>query len=467
MSFKHSFRSACARIISAEGSVLGTGFLVTERHILTAAHVVGERPDETYRVLFPSATLRARVLKVDRDTDCAVLETDAVAEDITPIPLGLDVASGDKGVLFGYSRILDSAISFEVEVQDVLRDGAGRFAPSIIVLPASPLGREVFAGFSGAPLLVADKAAGMLTVSVHIDSGVTAILSCTRIQDAIRLLPAGVAERLTPPASPRTAAVADGPLPVLCVAALDEELDCLFDMPLGWGGVHLQSDGLSFRRARLVGNTDIIATSARGMGLVATAVMVAKALKEWKPIVAIMIGICGGRKEKGINLGDIIAPDQCFHYQFGAFRDGRIERDLKVENTEGQILDLVSHMKRTPVLSKIRRSVPRAYRRPASPLQCHIGPMASADLVVKDTSKFGEAIEADRRTLGVDMESYAFLRAAKLASVRWAFVAKAVTDFADAKKDDDYRDYAKYVSTAFAIELARGLVAGLSQVRPS
>jgi nucleoside phosphorylase len=238
-------------------------------------------------------------------------------------------------------------------------------------------------------------------------------------------------------------------------------VDYLYDMPLGWGDVRLQPDGLSFRRGQLTDGMDIIATSARGMGLVATAVLVAKALKEWAPSVAMMIGICGGRKDKGVSIGDIIAPDQCFHYQFGAFRDGKIERELRVENTEGQILDMISHMRRTRVMKDIQESVPRGFKSPNTILQCHVGPMASADLVVKDTKKFGEAIEADRRTIGVDMESYAFLRAAKLASVRWAFVAKAVTDFADAKKDDDYREYAKYVATEFAVRLARGLVDGL------
>src|SRR5712692_3640427 len=119
-------------------------------------------------------------------------------------------------------------------------------------------------------------------------------------------------------------------------------------------------------------------------------------------------------------------------------------------------------MRRTrAVVDEIQKSVSRGFKSPNAILQFHIGPMASADLVVKDTQKFGEAIEADRKTVRVDMESYAFLRAAKLALTRWAFVVNAVADFVDLRKYDDYREYAKYVGTEFAVRLARGLVAGL------
>ncbi len=455
-----SFREACGRVSPNDGHLLGSGFLVTQKHVLTAAHVVEDRPGAKYRILFPKTSVEARVLSSDPNLDCAVLETDRVVEDITPISLGLDVAPGDEGVLYGYSRVLDSSISLEVRVQDVFHRDRAHGGLAIIVLPVAPLGRDIFVGFSGGPLILREKAVGLLTQSIHTKSESTAILSCVRIQDAIKLLPPEVVQRLTqPPVSSAPERSASRP-PVLCVSALDEELDYLYEMPLGWGDIRLHPDGVSFRRGSLVDGTDIIATSARGFGLVATAVLAAKALKEWAPSVAMLIGICGGRKEKGVNIGDIIAPDKCFHYQFGAFEDGEVVRELQVENTEGQIIDLIDHMRRTRVLAEIQQSVPTVAKSPNTLLQCHVGPMASADLVVKDVNKLGEAIEADRKTIGVDMESYAFLRAAKLAGTRWAFVAKAVTDFADAKKDDEYRKYAKYVSAHFAVRLARVLVAG-------
>jgi nucleoside phosphorylase len=90
--------------------------------------------------------------------------------------------------------------------------------------------------------------------------------------------------------------------------------------------------------------------------------------------------------------------------------------------------------------------------------------MASADLVVKDVEKFAEAIEAERKTIAVEMESYAFMRAARLADTRWYIVIKSVTDFADATKDDNWREYAKYTSAHFFVRFIRSfLPTALSQ----
>jgi|CXWL01.1.fsa_nt_gi nucleoside phosphorylase len=459
-----SFRDACVSIRKPGQGSRGSGFLITQRHVFTASHLVRPLDGEFEVVLSTGETVPSRLLALDEAIGCAVLETAAAVEDVTPIPVGFDVAPGDTGTLTGYSESLGkgtSSLSFQVSIQDVLRDAKLPTGQALVVLPPPQLGPGFFRGFSGAPLLVASRVVGVLWGQLN--SHDAAILLCIRIQDALRLLPAEVLPRLSPPEPEKQAGEpATKGSTVLCLSALDEELDYLYDMPLNWSAVHLRTDGLSFRRGELHADVAIIAASARGMGLVATAVLAAKAMKEWSPTVAMMIGICGGRKEKGVSIGDIVAPDQCFHYQFGAFRDGRIQRELRSENTEGQIIDLIDHMRRTQVLAEIQRTLPLGFKSPKTILQCHVAPMASADLVVKDTQKFDEAIEADRKTLAVDMESYAFLRAAKLTAVRWAFVSKGVTDFADAVKDDEYREYAKYVSTHFAVRLARALVAGLA-----
>jgi nucleoside phosphorylase len=248
---------------------------------------------------------------------------------------------------------------------------------------------------------------------------------------------------------------------IVVITALDEELDYLYEFPLGWSDPKVQKDGISYRRGHLAKDVDVIAASAHSTGLIAAAILAAKVLKEWQPSVAAMIGICGGIKARGVNIGDIVVASQCFHYQFGAFEDGKVIRELRVENTETQVIDIVEHLaRRTKVLSEIQQSLPRGFKKPNTTLKCHIGPTASADLVVKDAEKLGEAVEADRKTIAVDMESYAFMRAARLANTRWSFVVKSVSDFADAKKDDEYREYAKYTSARFFIQMAQSLVEG-------
>lgn len=246
---------------------------------------------------------------------------------------------------------------------------------------------------------------------------------------------------------------------IVIITALEEELDYLFELPFNWSETLLQKDGISYRRGNFTEDIDIIATSARSMGLVATAIVTAKVLKEWNPVIAAMIGVCGGRKDKGLNIGDIVVANQCFHYQFGAFIDGKIARELRVENIDFQVTDIAEQlMLRTETLSDIQKLPPRGFKKPSTILKGHIGPMASADLVVKDVTKFGEAIDADRKTIAVDMESYAFMRATKAARTRHSFVIKSVSDFADAEKDDEFREYAKFTSTQFFLSITQRLI---------
>lgn len=246
---------------------------------------------------------------------------------------------------------------------------------------------------------------------------------------------------------------------ITVITALEEELDYLFEIDLSWSEPLRQQDGISYRRGHLSKGVDIIATSARSMGLVATAILTAKVLKEWVPSVAAMIGVCAGRKERSLNIGDVVIANQCFHYQFGAFVDGRIARELRVENIDSQVTDLAEHLiLRTEALLEIQKLPPRGFKKPNTILQGHIGPMASADLVVKDVKKLDEAVEADRKTIAVDMESYAFMRACKVARTPHSFVIKSVSDFADAKKDDEFREYAKLTATQFFYRVAQKLV---------
>lgn len=246
---------------------------------------------------------------------------------------------------------------------------------------------------------------------------------------------------------------------IAVITALEDELDYLIDMPLDWSGPLVQIDAISYRRGHFNENIDIIATSARSMGLVASAIITAKVLKEWNPSVVAMIGVCGGRKEKGLNIGDIVVANLCFQYQFGAFENGEIARELRVENIEPRVTDIAENLiYRTRILSDIQNSTPRGFKKPNTVLHGYVGPMGSADLVVKDVKKLGDAIDADRKTIAVDMESYAFIRATKIARTRYAFVIKSVSDFADAKKDDEFRDYAKFTSTNFFYHVAKELV---------
>ena len=88
--------SAIVRIRAANGTIVGTGFLVTSRHVLTCAHVIASALDLPHDIpdlpqadlhldfplLTPESTLTARISHWQPATDVAALEliTDPPAE---------------------------------------------------------------------------------------------------------------------------------------------------------------------------------------------------------------------------------------------------------------------------------------------------------------------------------------------------------------------------------------------------
>lgn len=76
------------QVASDQGESLGSGFVYdTEGHVITNFHVVDGASD--VEVDFPSGyKTRAKVIGTDTDSDIAVLEVDAPASELFPLPLG-------------------------------------------------------------------------------------------------------------------------------------------------------------------------------------------------------------------------------------------------------------------------------------------------------------------------------------------------------------------------------------------
>ena len=109
-------------------------------------------------------------------------------------------------------------------------------------------------------------------------------------------------------------------------------------------------------------------------------------------------------------------------------------------------------------LNRIQNGFPRGGNMPGNVLRVHHGSIACSDLVVVDKSKFAEAEKIDRKVLGLEMESFSFLVASRLANVENPLVVKSVMDFADSRKANTFREYAKYTSTMFTLEVLDGLL---------
>jgi nucleoside phosphorylase len=88
---------------------------------------------------------------------------------------------------------------------------------------------------------------------------------------------------------------------------------------------------------------------------------------------------------------------------------------------------------------------------PDPPFRVHVGPIATGKTVRQDSDLFQSIAQSARKVLGVEMEAAAIGWVAELSGIPY-IIAKAVSDFGDADKDDGFREFACQASAEFLLE---------------
>jgi nucleoside phosphorylase len=243
---------------------------------------------------------------------------------------------------------------------------------------------------------------------------------------------------------------------IVVFSALNEEIEKVkdsisafrFPLKLIWSDHN--TDGLAYSKAHLYEEYDLIAISPNLMGLTETAIVATTSFRLFKPLLTVMIGICAGRHDNKVQLGHIIVPDKAFHYQYGAQTALKLEPEILCENVNTNLYTMAQKMKTHEKFDFWMRENLQRSTVPKARCDCHIGPMASSDLVAKWDHLLEHATSMDRKVIGLDMESYAFLRSAsKCGFLNCSFIIKCVTDYADKAKDDQIREWAQIVPARF------------------
>lgn len=175
---KQAFRDAIARIDlrTANGFLSrGTGFLVTDRFVLTARHVVTDGDALAAGPLtlqFPRRSVTASVVEActDVESDWALLECDEYL-DIAPLKLGTLDEDGVQWTTFGFPREMGT---LGLAHGGTVRNAAGAVSataafPSIQLFSdeaAAGTGAQV-RGLSGAPCIVNNRVVGILRQALH------------------------------------------------------------------------------------------------------------------------------------------------------------------------------------------------------------------------------------------------------------------------------------------------------------
>jgi nucleoside phosphorylase len=193
----------------------------------------------------------------------------------------------------------------------------------------------------------------------------------------------------------------------------------------------------------------VTAATATKVGVVSTALLTAKLVQRERPRFVVMVGICAGIKGK-TNVGDVIFGDPIWDWQSGKHIVGPEGQRFAIAPDPQPLASFVraranQARQDSTIWNGIRDGWPTP---PQTSLRAHIGPMATGASVVADQDIVDSVVAQNRNALAIDMESFGAVCACISASHPrpTGLSIKAVCDFADDQKSDDWQAYAAYTS---------------------
>jgi nucleoside phosphorylase/CheY-like chemotaxis protein len=254
----------------------------------------------------------------------------------------------------------------------------------------------------------------------------------------------------------------------IVVALDDEELGSVRALNADWSPIPVRHDharyfGGKFRADRSI--VDVVAVAAPRMGMPQAAVAASKLIAAFHPRYLAICGICAGVRSK-TEIGDILVADPCWDWGSGKWVRDKADGRLKFrpaayqwrmdEPIRAGIKELASD---TVLLERIYKEAPG--RRTANPPRVLVEAMASGASVLQAEELMDDVREQHKNLIGVEMENFAVFSAAEYATEpRPKCVAiKAVCDFGEDDKGDDFHEYAAHNSARFLRELALKVMA--------
>ena len=193
----------------------------------------------------------------------------------------------------------------------------------------------------------------------------------------------------------------------------------------------------------------IIVTLLPAIGNLDSAHATADLINRWNPRYIIVAGIAGGLSKDSQSLGDIIASESIVYYEPGKVRDSSVEPRNRQFLADRTLLDGLWNIQDT----SWKNSLPeRPDGKPASAElpRIHVGPIASGEKVIASADEAERLLSTQRNLIGIEMESAGVASAAFSALKKVGFITiRAVCDFADNQKNDNWHSYATHAAAAF------------------
>lgn len=205
----------------------------------------------------------------------------------------------------------------------------------------------------------------------------------------------------------------------------------------------------------------VVATCSTQMGMVAASTLTTKIIYNFCPQYVVMTGIAAGVKNK-VGMGDAIVAE--YTWDYGAGKEVVDDNgNKKHKNTIQQIhidVALSNMIRQLQLDEEFTKEVKRnaKMKKPRNKFRVVMGAVATGAAVIADPDKVKDIIDNQvREVIAVEMEVYGVYYAASWSIMpRPKFIAiKSVCDYADAKKNDDFHEYASYTSVKVFEKLAK------------
>lgn len=253
------------------------------------------------------------------------------------------------------------------------------------------------------------------------------------------------------------------------ITAVPNEWNQLLRCGLDWKEYTEANDPTQYYYADFEKEGDVIrilSAKQSQMGMAAASMLTTKIINKFSPMLICMIGIAAGRKGE-VKIGDIIVADESWDYGSGKIKPNEGSKGISFSSEIHQLSISASSKEilskdYTDLLYQIRKKWNEGNGIEVNhDIKVHVGPLASGAAVVQDEGFVTNYIlPQNRKLLGIDMETYGVYYATNNASSRKieAISIKAVTDYADPHKNDDYQHYGSFISSQFLLENIHTLV---------
>jgi nucleoside phosphorylase len=194
-----------------------------------------------------------------------------------------------------------------------------------------------------------------------------------------------------------------------------------------------------------------IALTQTGPGSTAVGVQLDRAIRVFRPQIALFVGVAGGRKD--VALGDVVAADVVYNYEWGKSTLDGFQPRIRIHYSAHRLVQ------RAQLVVRENRWQERIRpRRPERPPASFVKPIVTGDkVVVHDRSAVALLLDQYASdALAIETEGHGFLEAAYVNPGVDALVIRGISDLLagkDKASDDYWQPIASRHAAAFAVEL--------------